>query len=68
MAIEASRESDFPRLVVRLAGSDFNVANNFLATLKTQSDALILVENLDEAVAEAVRLTKPTAYKKVRKI
>ncbi|MBH8565746.1 succinate--CoA ligase subunit beta [Nostoc sp. CENA67] len=62
------RESDFPRLVVRLAGSDFNAANNFLATLKTRGDALILVENLDEAVAEAVHLTKPTAYKKVRKV
>jgi succinyl-CoA synthetase beta subunit len=53
-----------PRLVVRLAGSEFNMAKNFLATLKTQSDALVVVENLDEAVAEAVRFTKPVAAKK----
>lgn len=59
------RESHFPRLVVRIAGSEFNVAQNVLATLNTQTDALIVVENLDEAVAEAVRLAKPTAYKKV---
>ncbi|YAF97303.1 MAG: ATP-grasp domain-containing protein [Nodularia sp. CChRGM 3473] len=59
------RESHLPRLVVRIAGSEFNVAKDFLATLKTQSDALIVVENLDEAVTEAVRLAKPTAHKKV---
>ena len=59
------RESHFPRLVVRITGSEFDVAKDFLATLKTQSDALIVVENLDEAVTQAVRLAKPTAYKKV---
>ncbi|MEA5512726.1 succinate--CoA ligase subunit beta, partial [Nodularia sp. UHCC 0506] len=59
------RESHFPRLVVRIAGSEFDVAKKFLATLDTQTDALIVVENLDEAVAEAVRLAKPIAYKKV---
>ncbi len=53
-----------PHLVIRLAGSEFNMAKNFLATLKTQSDALVIVENLDEAVAEAVRFTKPVAAKK----
>ncbi len=58
------REHHFPRLVVRITGSEFNVAKDFLATLNTQTDALIVVENLDEAVAEAVRLAKPTAYRK----
>jgi succinyl-CoA synthetase beta subunit len=58
------RESSFPRLVVRLAGSEFNAARKYLATLPTQGDTLILVENLDEAVAESVRLAKSTAYKR----
>ncbi|MBW4562943.1 MAG: succinate--CoA ligase subunit beta [Mojavia pulchra JT2-VF2] len=58
------RDNGCPRLVVRLAGSEFNAARKYLAALKTQGDTLILVENLDEAVAEAVRLAKPTAYKR----
>ncbi len=53
-----------PHIVVRLAGSEFDMAKNFLTTLKTQNNALIVVENLDEAVAEAVRFTKPVAAKK----
>ncbi|WGV24696.1 succinate--CoA ligase subunit beta [Halotia branconii] len=53
-----------PHVVVRLAGSEFNMAKDGLATLKTQSNALVMVENLDEAVAEAVRFTKPVAAKK----
>jgi succinyl-CoA synthetase beta subunit len=58
------REQNFAPLVVRLAGSEFNAARKYLATLKTPSDALLVVENLDEAVATAVRLAKPTANKK----
>ncbi|AFZ23749.1 succinyl-CoA synthetase, beta subunit [Cylindrospermum stagnale PCC 7417] len=58
------RGVSLPRLVVRLAGSEFNAARQYLATLKTQSDVLIVVENLDTAVAEAVRLAKLTAYRK----
>ncbi len=58
------RESGCPYLVIRLAGADFNAARKYLATLKTQGDALILVENLDEAVAESVRLAKSTTYKR----
>ncbi|BAZ00607.1 ATP-grasp domain-containing protein [Tolypothrix tenuis PCC 7101] len=61
---KSRRESYFPRLVVRLAGSEFNAARKALASLKTQGDTLILVENLDEAVAESVRLAKSTTYKK----
>ncbi|BAY65011.1 ATP-grasp domain-containing protein [Calothrix brevissima NIES-22] len=58
------RDSGSPRLVVRLAGSEFNTARKYLATLKTQSDSLIVVENLDEAVAESVRLAKSTVSKR----
>ncbi|WP_373525836.1 ATP-grasp domain-containing protein [Nostoc sp.] len=58
------RELNFSPLVIRLAGSEFNAARKYLATLKTHSDALIVVENLDEAVAAAARLAKPTANKK----
>jgi succinyl-CoA synthetase beta subunit len=57
------RESHFPRLVVRLAGSEFETARKYIATLKTPTDGpIVVVENLDEAVAEAVRLAKSTAY------
>lgn len=53
------RNGNFPRLVVRLAGSEFNAARKYIATLKTLSDVpIVVVENLDEAVAEAVRLAK----------
>ncbi|MEH1891463.1 MAG: succinate--CoA ligase subunit beta [Nostoc sp.] len=61
---KSRRERNFSPLVVRLAGSEFNAARQYLATLKTHNDALLVVENLDEAVAAAVRLAKPTAYKK----
>ncbi|MBX9256705.1 succinate--CoA ligase subunit beta [Desmonostoc muscorum CCALA 125] len=55
---------NFPSLVVRLAGSELNAAKKYLATLKKTSSALVVVENLDEAVEVAVRLAKPTANKK----
>ena len=57
------REAQFPGLVVRLAGSEFDAARKYLAKLK-MGDALIVVENLDEAVTEAVRLARSTADKK----
>ncbi|MGM3309330.1 ATP-grasp domain-containing protein [Anabaena sp. WFMT] len=53
-----------PRLVVRLAGSDFENARQYLATLKPETQMLIVVENLDEAVLQAVRLAKLPAHKK----
>ncbi|WP_414543307.1 ATP-grasp domain-containing protein [Nostoc sp. CCY0012] len=62
---KSRKESCFPRLVIRIAGSEFNVAKDALDKLQQESDALTVVENLDEAVAEAVRLAKPIAYKKV---
>jgi succinyl-CoA synthetase beta subunit len=55
------RDNHFPRLVIRLAGSEFKTAREYLATLKTLGDApVIVVESLDEAVAEAVRFAKAT--------
>ncbi|MBD2294487.1 succinate--CoA ligase subunit beta [Anabaena sphaerica FACHB-251] len=53
-----------PRLVLRLAGSDFQDARKYLATLKPEGETLIIVENLDEAVTQAVRLSKLPAYKR----
>ncbi|NWF59716.1 MAG: succinate--CoA ligase subunit beta [Fischerella sp.] len=62
---KSRRETYLPRLVVRLAGSEFDAARKYLATLKTPSDAsIVVVENLDEAVAEAVHLAKSTPHKK----
>ncbi|GAA6618628.1 ATP-grasp domain-containing protein [Scytonema sp. NUACC26] len=55
------RDNHFPRLVVRLAGSEFKTAREYLATLKTPGDTpVVVVESLDEAVAEAVRFAKAT--------
>jgi succinyl-CoA synthetase beta subunit len=53
-----------PRLVIRLAGSEFNATRKYLAKLKTQCDALIVVENLDAAVAEAIHVAKSAADRK----
>ncbi|WP_017653813.1 succinate--CoA ligase subunit beta [Fortiea contorta] len=62
---KSRREINSPRLVVRLAGSDFDAAKEYLATIKNQSDVLTVVENLDEAVAQAVRFAKSVAsYKR----
>jgi succinyl-CoA synthetase beta subunit len=55
---KSHRENNFPRFVIRLGGSDLNATRKYLATIKTESDAPIVVENLDEAVAEAIRLAK----------
>jgi succinyl-CoA synthetase beta subunit len=55
---------DLPRLVLRLAGSEFNHVREHLATLITANQSLIVVENLDEAVKEAVRLSKVSVDKK----
>ena len=48
-----------PRLVVRLVGSELHSAKKRLADVQVP-----LVENLDEAVAQAVRLAKSPATKK----
>ncbi len=63
---KSRRETNLPRLVVRLAGSEFNPARKYLTTLKVPSDAsIVVVENLDEAVAQAVNLAKATAHRKL---
>lgn len=61
---KSRRENGFVRVVVRLVGSEFTAAKKYLASLKTNGDGLIVVENLDEAVEEAVRLSKTIAYKR----
>ncbi|RAM52914.1 MAG: succinate--CoA ligase subunit beta [Hapalosiphonaceae cyanobacterium JJU2] len=62
---KSRRENNLPRLVVRLAGSEFNAARKYLTALKVPSDvSIVVVENLDEAVAEAVNLAKATAQRK----
>ncbi|BDA71896.1 ATP-grasp domain-containing protein [Rivularia sp. IAM M-261] len=59
------RDHNFPRLVVRLAGSDLDGAKKELTALKHESDmSIVMTESLDEAVSEAVRLTQPLVYKK----
>ncbi|MBS3029217.1 MAG: acetate--CoA ligase family protein [Dolichospermum sp. DET50] len=58
---------DLPHLVLRLAGSEFNSVREYLATLKTSNQSLIVVENLDEAVKEAVRLAKLSVVKKANR-
>lgn len=52
------REPNGPHLVVRLAGSDFSTTRKSLAALATPDQRLIVVENLDEAVAAAVNLAE----------
>ncbi|WP_315790311.1 succinate--CoA ligase subunit beta [Fischerella sp. JS2] len=62
---KSRRETYLPRLVVRLAGSEFDAARKYLTTLKVSSDAsIVVVENLDEAVTQAVNLAKATAHKR----
>lgn len=52
------RGEHFPSLVVRIAGSEFAEAKKLLGGLNTKPDALIVLENLDEAVAASVSLTR----------
>jgi succinyl-CoA synthetase beta subunit len=58
------QEGQLPPLVIRLAGAEFNEARKYLAKLQAQDGTLTVVEDLDEAVAEAVNFTKPIASKK----
>ncbi len=60
------REPSLPRLVLRLAGSEFESAKKELTALKSENDDIpvLIVENLDEAVAEAVRLARSATSKK----
>ncbi len=60
------REHNLPRLVIRLAGSEFDSTKQELAALKSQNEEMpiLVVENLDEAVTQAVSFAKSTATKK----
>ncbi len=58
------QDAHLPKLVLRLAGSEFNHTREYLANLSTSNQSLIVVENLDEAVKQAVRLAKLPVVKK----
>jgi succinyl-CoA synthetase beta subunit len=59
-----NKSRHLPRMVFRLAGADFQDTKKHLTALNPENDTLIVVENLNEAVAQAVRLAKLPAYKK----
>ena len=61
---KTKRDACFPRLIVRLMGAEFNPAKKYLATIKAPNEALTLVDDLDEAVAETIRLAKLPILKK----
>jgi len=53
-----------PKLVIRLAGSDLDTAKRYLSNLQDVGEnPVLLVESLDEAVVQAVKLTKIKAKK-----
>ncbi|PPJ63149.1 succinate--CoA ligase subunit beta [Cuspidothrix issatschenkoi] len=58
------RNAHLPKLVLRLAGSEFNHTREYLANFSTSNQSPIVVENLDEAVKQAVRLSKLPVVKK----
>ncbi len=57
-----------PYLVVRLVGSQLNEAKKYLVKIQPLENAPLLIENLDQAVAEAISLTmaKSSASQKIR--
>ncbi len=53
-----------PKLVIRLAGSDLDTAKKYLSDLENVGEnSILLVESLDEAVAQAVKLTNTKVKK-----
>ncbi|MEM7727219.1 MAG: succinate--CoA ligase subunit beta [Cyanobacteria bacterium P01_A01_bin.45] len=55
----------FPRLVIRLAGSELDSDRKNLAGLQTPGGmSIVVTESLDEAVKETVRLVNPPAVKR----
>jgi succinyl-CoA synthetase beta subunit len=58
------QDAHLPKLVLRLAGSEFNHTREYLANFSTSNQFPIVVENLDEAVKQAVRLAKLPVVKK----
>ncbi len=61
---KSQNQVNLPHLVLRLVGSQFNDVREYLATFKNTNQSLIVVENLDEAVKEAVSLVKLPGNKK----
>jgi succinyl-CoA synthetase beta subunit len=64
----ARRQPNHPRLVVRLAGSDFDSAKQELITFSKHHDrpddiSISIVDNLDDAIAESIRLAKSNQRK-----
>lgn len=57
-----------PYLVVRLVGSQLNEAKKYLVQLQPSGKAPVLIENLDQAVAEAISLTmvKSAVHQQIR--
>lgn len=47
---------NLPKLVIRLGGAEFDDVKKYLATFPVEDEKLIVVENLDEAVKQAVNL------------
>ncbi|MDJ0797341.1 MAG: succinate--CoA ligase subunit beta [Calothrix sp. MO_167.B12] len=65
-SIKSRVAENIPYLVVRLVGSQLKEAQKYLIPLKASGEAPVLIENLDQAVAEAIRLTKSPANQKVK--
>ena len=56
------RSYSIPKLVIRLAGSDLDIAKKYLSDLENFGDSsILLLESLDDAVKQAVKLTKTKA-------
>ena len=49
---------EIPHLVVRLVGSQLQEAEKYLSQLQIDSNTLVLQENLDLAISQAIRLTE----------
>ncbi|HLP89351.1 MAG TPA: succinate--CoA ligase subunit beta [Nostocaceae cyanobacterium] len=59
-----NKQGQLPRLVIRLAGSEFDSTRSYLTSLDIPNEGLIIVENLDTAATTAVRLAKLPIYRK----
>ncbi|MEL6456833.1 MAG: succinate--CoA ligase subunit beta [Cyanobacteria bacterium J06621_15] len=59
-----SGDYSIPKLVIRLAGSDLDIAKKYLSDLENFANSpILLLESLDEAVKQAVKLSKTKARK-----
>ncbi|TAE60842.1 MAG: succinate--CoA ligase subunit beta [Nostocales cyanobacterium] len=60
-----SKTKTLPKLVIRLAGVEFKETRKYLDTLASEHQRLIVVENLDEAVTQAVNQTNNQPIKEI---